>query len=58
MYFSYALPFTFSEITEKLLNKEAQLLVKEEEAKHTTEGPENDPSNIAEPTIFNEVPNK
>jgi len=43
VYFSYALPFTFSEITEKLLNKEAQLLVKEEEAKHTTEGPENDP---------------
>jgi hypothetical protein len=58
VYFAYALPFTFSEITEKLLNKEAQLLVKEEEAKHTTERPENDPSNIAEPTIFNEVPNK
>lgn len=58
VYFAYALPFTFSEITEKLLNKEAQLLVKEEEAKNASEGPENDPSNIAEPTIFNEVPNK
>jgi len=58
VYFAYALPFSFSEITEKLLKKEAQLLVKEEETKQPSEGPENDPSNLTEPTIFNEVPNK